>query len=139
VAPLPPLRQEVVHWLAALASAEEGVSPRERKAVLRIAQKAGMSAAAVEGLLDAPGPVALPSPADAAEARLWFQRAAEVALADGVISAAEKKVLARLAAIFSLGDKEARLALRDAQSAVLAEASRELREAKQRERGEAPR
>jgi uncharacterized membrane protein YebE (DUF533 family) len=123
-----PLKREVVYWLVSAAAAEGGVSPGERKAILRIAHRAGVSDIEADFIIKDTDPDTLPAPADANEARLWLEHATEVALSDGALSAAEKHILGRLAVALSLPGKEMNEAIRKAQSNVLMEARRELRE-----------
>lgn len=89
---------ELVAWASALAHADGTLDAREGPAVQALARRAGVPMARVEEWLAAPKEEGLlAAPGEEPEARVWFHELTRIALADGKLSADERRFLERTA------------------------------------------
>ena len=82
----------LLDWAVALVRADDEVEDRERRAILRLAEREGIARESVEAALDG-SPGAVPTPRDDGEARAWLAALIELALADGVLKRDERRFL----------------------------------------------
>lgn len=96
---------DLVTWAASLVRVDGQLDPRERVALVALAERSDISAARLEELRDGEGGdgSVVPVPRDTFEAREWLQALLELALADGTIRGPEQRFLRRAAAALGIG------------------------------------
>jgi predicted nucleic acid-binding Zn ribbon protein len=127
-----PLRREAVAWLVRVTVADSEVDAKEREALAAVAEKAGLRQADLDAMIAAasgPTPTdgAAAGPASAVEAREWLDLTAEVALADGRLSAEEASLLSDLGAAHGIPAAEVRLSVAHARARLYQRAKAALR------------
>jgi len=107
-------------WLGALVRADGVVSDRERRAIGRIADQAGVDPERVDAAIRAPAD-AVPEPRDSLEARRWIDALIGTALADGSLSKDERRFLRDAAVHLGIGKGELDHRMRDVRSRLFRE------------------
>ena len=79
-------------WSIALVRSDGEVVPRERPGIVSLAQREGLSLDRLDAMLEGADPTT-PEPRDEREAQEWLAYLTELALADGSISADERRFL----------------------------------------------
>jgi uncharacterized tellurite resistance protein B-like protein len=130
--PLPePIPVGLVAWAARVALTDGVVDAREREGLRRLAAHASIPAQRLDELIAeaTAAQTELALPGDAAQARTWFDAAARLAVADGVVSSAETALLDRLAVPAHMAPADVRLCINRARAEVLQDARAALRRA----------
>jgi hypothetical protein len=119
----------VVAWAARVAASDGVVDARERAGLERLAARASISPSRLDEIVAhamAPG-TELPMPESPGDARAWFDAAARIAVADGIVTPDEMALLERLAAPADLSAADVRILVNRARADVYHDAKAALR------------
>lgn len=122
----------LVAWVAAMALADGRVDERETVLLREVCAQCGVAPQQLPSLLEEAkdrGHSELPQPVDVAAAGRWFEQLVDLAAADGVVDAAEKRLLVRVGRHAGHEPSEVRRRIRGAERDALRAARADLRAA----------